>query len=83
MREELDKMLVAGIIEHVEELDWVSPMVVQKKNKKGLIQIYVDLTILNDACVHDPFPTLFTHEVLENIGGQEGYSFIDGFSGYH
>lgn len=28
VREELDKMLAAGIIEPVEELDWVSPMVV-------------------------------------------------------
>jgi hypothetical protein len=38
---------------------------------------------MNDACLHDPFPTSFTDEVLENIGGQEDYSFTDGFSGYH
>jgi len=43
----------------------------------------VDLSKLNDACVHDPFPTPFTNEVLENVGGQEAYSFTDGFSGYH
>jgi len=43
----------------------------------------VDLRKLNDACVHDPFPTPFTDEVLENVGGQEVYSFTDGFSGYH
>jgi hypothetical protein len=35
------------------------------------------------TCVHDPFPTPFTDEVLENVGGCEAYSFIDGFSGYH
>ena len=28
---ELDKMLVAGIIEPAEESDWVSPIVVQEK----------------------------------------------------
>ena len=28
---ELDKMLAAGIIEPVEEFDWVSPMIVQEK----------------------------------------------------
>lgn len=39
--------------------------------------------MLNDACVHDPFPTPLTDEVLEKIGGQEAYSFTDGFSGYH
>jgi hypothetical protein len=43
----------------------------------------VDLRKPNDACLHDPFPTPFTDEVLENVGGQEAYSFTDGFSGYH
>jgi len=38
---------------------------------------------LNDACVHDPFLASFIDEVLENIDGQEAYSFIDGFLGYH
>jgi hypothetical protein len=38
---------------------------------------------LNHACLHDSFPTPFTDEVLENVGGHEAYSFIDGFSGYH
>lgn len=33
--------------------------------------------------MHDPFPTPFTDEVLENVGGQENYSFTDGFPGYH
>jgi hypothetical protein len=80
---ELDKMLVAGIIEPVEESDWVSPMVVQEKKQKDEIRICVDLRKLNDACVHDPFPTPFTDEVLDNVGGQEAYSFTDGFSGYH
>jgi len=48
-------------------------MVVQEKKMKGEIRIYVDLRKLNDACVHDPFPTPFTDEVLENVGGQEAY----------
>jgi hypothetical protein len=38
---------------------------------------------LNDACLHDSFPTLFIDEVLYNVGGQEVHSFTDGFSGYH
>ena len=33
--------------------------------------------------MHDPFPTPFTDEVLDNVGGQEVYSFTYGFSGYH
>ena len=57
-------------------------MVVQDK-KSGEVWICVDLTKLNDSCMHDPFPTPFTDEVLEGVGGQEMYSFIDGFFGYH
>ena len=83
VKDEIDKMLAAGIIEPVEESEWVSPMVVQEKKTKGEIRISVDLHKLNDASIHDPFPTPFTDEVLENVGGQEAYSFIDGFLGYH
>jgi hypothetical protein len=82
VRIELDRMLEAGIIEPIAELEWISPMVVQDK-KSGEIRIYVDLRKLNDACLHDPFPTTFTDEVLDNVGGQEVYSFTHGFSGYH
>jgi len=83
VRVELGKMLMAIIIEHVEEYDWVSPIVVQEKKHKDEIRICVDLKNLNDVCVHDPFPTPFTDEVLENVGGQEAYSFTDGYSGCH
>jgi hypothetical protein len=79
--ENLDRMLEAWIIVPMEELDWISPMVVQPNNI-GDIRIYVDLRNLNVAYVHNPLPT-FTDEVLENVGGREAYSFIDGFSGYH
>jgi len=48
-------MLVAGIIEPVEESDWVSPMVVQEKKQKDEIRIFVDLRKLNNAYIHDLF----------------------------
>jgi hypothetical protein len=78
----IDKMLEVGIIEPVEESEWIIPMVVQDNNH-GVIRIYVDLRKLNDAYLHDPFPTPFTYEVLENVVGQEAYSFTKGFLGYH
>jgi hypothetical protein len=65
---EIDKILEAGNIEPVEESEWISHMVVQE-NKQGGIQIYVDKRKLNDAYLHDPFPTPFIDEVLENVGG--------------
>ena len=71
---ELDTMIDARIIEPVEESKLIIPMVVQGK-KTGGIRICVELRKPNDACLHDPFPTPFMDEVLENVGGQETYSF--------
>jgi hypothetical protein len=82
VRIELGRMMEAKIIEPIEEFEWIIPMVVQYK-KLGEIKICVDLRKLNDACLHDPFPTPFTDEVLDNVGGHEVYSFTYGFSGYH
>ena len=76
-------MLEVGIIELVEESEWISPIVIQDKKEKGEVKICFDLRKLNDSCFHDPFPTPFMDEVLESIGGKEMYSFTDGFSGYH
>ena len=76
-------MLDAGIIEHVEESEWICPIVIHDKKTTCEVRIDVDLRKLNDACLHDPFPTPFTNEVLESIVGQELYSFTDGFFGYH
>jgi hypothetical protein len=71
--------LEARIIEQVEESKWISPMVVQDKKSRE-IKIYVDPSKLNDACLHDPFPTPFRDAVLDNVGGHEFYSFTYGFS---
>ena len=55
------------------------------KDKKNCeeVRICVDFKKLNDYCLHDPFSTPFTDEVLDNVRGQEMHSFTDGFSGYH
>jgi hypothetical protein len=56
VKAEIDKMLEANIIELVEKSEWISPMVVQDK-KQGGIRICVNLRKLDDAFLHDPFPT--------------------------
>lgn len=63
VKQHLDKMLATGIIIPVQESEWISPMVVQDKKTRG-IRICVDLRNLNDACIHDPFPTPFIDEAL-------------------
>jgi hypothetical protein len=83
VKEDIDRILETGIIEPVEEPEWIRPMVVKEKKQGRGIRICIDLRNLNDACLHDPFPTPLMDEVLENVGGDESYSFTDGFSRYH
>ena len=75
-------MLDARIIKLVKESEWIIPIVVQD-NKIGEVRICIDLRKLNDACMHDPFPTPFTDEIIEGVGEQEMHSFTGRFSGYH
>jgi hypothetical protein len=83
IKEDIDQMLKVGIIEPVKESEWISLMFIQDKKQGRGIRICIELRKLNDACLHDLFPTPFTDEVLENVVGHEAYSFTDGFSGYH
>ena len=62
-------MLDARIIETIEETKWINLMVVHDK-KMGEFYICVDLQKLNDDFLHDPFPTPFTNELLESVGGK-------------
>jgi hypothetical protein len=56
VKDEIDKMLKAGIIEQVEESEWISLMVVQdKKQGRGITKIYVD------------FPPNTIRDILERI----------------
>jgi hypothetical protein len=57
-------------------------MGVQYKKTWG-IKICVGLLKKNDAYLHDPSPTPFIDEVLENVGGKEAYYFTYGFLVYN
>jgi hypothetical protein len=70
VHKQLDRMLEVGIIIPMKESNWISLMVGQTK-KTCDIRICIDLCGLNASCVHDPFPTPFNDEVLENVGGRE------------
>jgi hypothetical protein len=83
VKKEIDKMLEASLIFAVEEAEWVSPIVIQRKKDTEDIKVCVDYKSLKYSCVNDPFPTPFTDEVLEQVAGKEAYSFTNGFSRYH
>jgi hypothetical protein len=83
VNKEIDKMFEAGLIFAIEEAEWVSLIVIQRKKDTEDIRVCVDYRSLNSAYVHDPLPTPFIDEVLEQVKGKETYSFTKGFSGYH
>ena len=76
-------MFAAGLIFLIEEAEWIIPIVIQSKKDKKCIRVYVGYRSLNSTCVHDPFPTPFSEEVLDQVAGKESYSFTDRFSKYH
>ena len=82
VKEEIDKLLEAGIIYPVPYSDWVSPIVVVPK-KNGKLRICVDYRKLNSVTKKDYFPLPFTDTMLDGVAGYERYSFMDGFSGYN
>jgi hypothetical protein len=63
----------------VEKATWLSPIVIIPK-KNGKLKICIDFKKLNVATKKDPYPLLFTDEVLNIVAGYEAYSFLDGYS---
>jgi hypothetical protein len=81
MKQDIDKLLVIGFIQHMEEVAWLSPIVAILK-KNGKLRICVDFKKLN-ATTKDTFSLPFTYEVLNTMAWCEAYSFLDGYFRYH
>ncbi len=82
VKQYIDKLLVVGFIQHVEEATWLSLIVVVPK-KNGKFNIYVDFKKLNATNKNDPFPLPFTNEVTNTMVRCEPYSFLDGYFWCH
>jgi hypothetical protein len=82
VKQDINKLLVARFIESIEKATWLSPIVVVPK-KNGKLRICINFRKLNATTKKDPYPLLFTNEVLNTIAGYEAYSFLDGYSRYH
>ncbi|KAH9289298.1 hypothetical protein KI387_033415, partial [Taxus chinensis] len=79
VKEEIDKLLDARFIFAVENLEWVSPIVISiKKNVK--LRICVDYRKLNKATKKDHYPLPLSDQILDEAAGKERYSFADGYS---
>ena len=87
VKEEINRLLEAIFIYLVNNLEWVSPIVVvlKKVGVDGKVKIWVcqDFWKLNAATKKDYFLLPFTDIILDHVPGQECYSFLDGFSEYN
>jgi hypothetical protein len=82
IKQDLNKLLVVGFIKLVEQVTWLSLIVVVPK-KKNKLHICIDFQKLNTTTKKDLYPSPFTNETLDKVVGHEVYSNLDGFSEYH
>ena len=78
---ELDWLLKAGFIFAIEDLEWVSPLVVNPK-KNGKWRVCVDYKPLSVATKWDHFPLPFQDEILNEVAGHKRYTVCDGYLVY-
>jgi hypothetical protein len=71
-------LLAIGFIKFVEEVTWLSPIVIIYK-KNGKLRIYIDFRKLNVATKKYPYRLPFIDEVLNTIARYETYSYLDGY----
>ncbi|CAM4578900.1 unnamed protein product [Caretta caretta] len=74
--EELRKLVQNDIIEEIDSLEWVSPIVVTQK-KGGGIRLCVDLREPNKAFVIDSHPLPHIEEVFAELHGAKMFSTLD------
>jgi len=82
IKHDIDKLLIVGFIQPIEEATWLSPIVIIPK-KKGKLKICINFKKLNATTKKDPYPLPFTDGMLNTITWYETYSFLNGYSRYH
>ncbi len=82
VKEELDRMELAGVISKVDEpTPWCAGMVVVPK-KSGAVRICVDLKSLNENVLREVHPIPKVDETLAQLTGASVFSKLDANSGF-
>jgi hypothetical protein len=79
---ELDKLKKEGIIYPIRHLEWLSNLVIVRKNTRE-IRMCVDFRDLNKESIKDNFPLHNMDYLLQQVTRSDCMSMLDGFSGYH
>ena len=79
LKEELNKLLKAGLVFPVEHSNWANPVVIIRKHTGGW-RVCVDYKPLNAATKSNHYPLPFIDDILDEVAGYESYSVCDGYS---
>jgi hypothetical protein len=81
-RNEVKRLLSAGVIREVTYPEWLANTVMVKK-ANGKWRMCIDFTDLNKACLRDEFPLPRTDSLVDATTSLELMSLLDCYSGYH
>jgi hypothetical protein len=81
-RNEVKRLLSAGVIREVKYLEWLANTVMVKK-ANGKWRMCIDFTDLNKACPKDEFPLPRIDSLVDATASSELMSLLDCYSGYH
>ncbi|XP_074374821.1 uncharacterized protein LOC141715244 [Apium graveolens] len=82
LKEEVDRLLQAGLVRESFYPMWLAnPVLVKKLNGKW--RTCVDFTDLNKACPKDSFPLPRIDQLVDATAGHALLSFMDAYSGYN
>jgi hypothetical protein len=80
--QEVNKLLEAGFIRHVDYPSWLAnPVLVEKPN--GSWRMCIDYTSLKKACPKDEYPLPHICQIIDSMTLCELLSFLDAYSGCH
>jgi hypothetical protein len=81
-RNEVKRLLSAGVIREMKYLEWLANTVMVKK-ANGKWRMCIDFTDLNKACPKDEFPLPRIDSLVDAAASSELMSLLDCYSGYH
>jgi hypothetical protein len=81
-RNEVKRLLSAGVIREVTYPEWLANTVMVKK-ANGKWRMCIDFTDLNKACPKDEFPLPRIDSLVDAVASSKLMSLLDCYSGYH
>jgi hypothetical protein len=81
-RNEVKRLLSAGVIREVTYPEWL-PNIVMVKKANGKWRMFIDFTDLNKACPKDEFPLPRIYSIVDAKTTSELISLLDCYSVYH